>query len=198
MINENKNKIILASNSPRRKEILSALGVDFDVYVPKGKEIDIIGEKYSVDLVNECAKQKAMNAYEELKKETISDELKESIIISCDTVVVGDGIIIGKPKDKNDAFAILKSLSGKTHIVSSSICIAQNGDYNVANEITKVTFRNLLDKEILDYIDRCKPFDKAGSYGIQDEGFDFVESIDGSYENVMGFPVRMFEELLRI
>ena len=188
MISENKNKIILASNSPRRKEILKDLGIDFDTYVPKGKEINIIGKEYSVDLVNECAKQKAMNAYEELKN-------FNGTIISCDTVVVNDGIIIGKPKDKKDAFAILKSLSGKTHIVSSSICLAKNGEYKVANETTKVTFRELSDREIIDYVDRCEPFDKAGSYGIQDEGFDFVDNIDGSYENVMGFPVKTFEKL---
>ena len=181
---------------------MSALGIDFDVLVPKGEEIDIIGKKYSVDFVNACAKQKAKNAYEELNKlnyiEKKENDLSDVVIISCDTVVVNDGIIIGKPKDKKDAYETLKSLSGKTHIVSSSICIVERDKYNVANEITEVKFRNLTDKEIADYIERCKPFDKAGSYGIQDEGFDFVENIVGSYENVMGFPVKTFEKLIKI
>lgn len=191
-----KNKrIILASNSPRRKEILEKEGIVFDVYVPKGVEYDIVGKPYSKDLVNECAKRKAENAYNEIKKK---DNIDELIIVTCDTVVVKDNIIIGKPKDRNEAQDILKSLSGKEHIVSSSICIMTDDRWLVDNEETKVCFRELSEEDISSYIDRCRPFDKAGSYGIQDEGFDFVVKIDGNIDNVIGFPKEIFYKMLKM
>lgn len=180
-------KIILASASPRRREILEKNGIDFEVIVPRGAEKNIVGEKYSEELVNECAVAKAKSVV----ASTVSP-----IIVSCDTVVVNDGIIIGKPKDREDAVKILKSLSGKTHIVASSVCVMKGDDVKVAHEVTRVTFRELTEKEINDYIDRCNPLDKAGSYGIQDEKFDFAESIEGSMDNVVGFPIEVFKEMV--
>ncbi len=104
-------KIILASASPRRRDILKENGIDFEVVLPSGDEKNIVGEKYSEELVNECAIAKAKSVGAHFR----------SPIVSCDTVVVNDGIIIGKPKDREDAVRILKSLSGKTHIVASSV-----------------------------------------------------------------------------
>ena len=182
-------KIILASASPRRREILNKNGIDFEVVVPSGEEKNIVGEKYSEELVNECAIAKA---------KSVGASSTSPIIVSCDTVVVNDGIIIGKPKDREDAVNILKSLSGKTHIVASSVCVMKGDEVKVAHEITKVTFRELSDKEIEDYIDRCNPLDKAGSYGIQDEGFDFAIKVDGNIDNVIGFPMKAFKNIIKL
>lgn len=193
---DNKNlHIILASKSERRKEILKREGFDFEIYVPHTEEKDIIGEKYSEELVSECAREKAEAAYKELK-ETGFAELAHVIIVSCDTVVVNGGVIIGKPKDREDAKKILKSLSGSRHRVISAVCICKDGEYYVETDTTYVKFRNISDEEIENYIDERKPYDKAGSYGIQDEKFDFVESIDGSMDNVVGFPIEKFKEML--
>lgn len=186
---DKERKIILASNSPRRKEILEKEGFSFQVFVPKGEEYDIIGKKYSDELVEKCAEVKARNVYNALN----TDEL---MIVSCDTVVVNDGIILGKPKDKLDAFNTLKSLSGKKHRVVSAVCVIKSGIIKVANEKTEVTFRKLTSDDINNYIERCKPYDKAGGYGIQDENFDFVVHIDGNIDNVIGFPMKTFKSLL--
>lgn len=182
----NSEKIILASASPRRKEILEKNGIDFEVIVPSGDEKNIVGEKYSEELVNECAVTKA---------KSVGADIASPAIVSCDTVVVNDGIIIGKPKDREEAVKILKSLSGKMHIVASSVCVMKGNDVKVAHEVTKVTFRELTEKEINDYIDRCNPLDKAGSYGIQDEGFDFAVKVDGNIDNVIGFPMRAYNSI---
>lgn len=211
-------KIILASASPRRREILKENNIEFEVLIPTGEEKNIVGKNYSEELVNECAINKAKSAAETLGshsspiqkfvgadsenvgadtfRSTVRASYTSPIIVSCDTVVVNDGIIIGKPKDREDAVKILKSLSGKTHIVASSVCAMRDDDVKVAHEITKVTFRELSDKEIEEYIDRCKPYDKAGSYGIQDEGFDFAVKVEGNIDNVIGFPMKAFNSIV--
>ena len=221
-----KPHIILASKSERRKEILKREGIDFDIYVPNAGEKDIIGEKYSEELLNECAMAKARAAYEELSEGSHSSSIREgshsslvhttsivgasytsankglaqlahtTIIVSCDTVVVNDGVIIGKPKDRDDAIKILKSLSGMRHMVISTICICKNGKYETKSDTTYVTFKKISDEEIENYINERKPYDKAGSYGIQDEKFDFVESVEGSMDNVVGFPIEVFKEMI--
>ena len=204
-------KIILASASPRRREILKENGIDFEIIVPEGDEKNIVGEKYSEELVNECAIAKAKSVAETLGSQsspiqknvgadtirpTVGASYTSPIIVSCDTVVVNDGIIIGKPKDREDAIRILKSLSGKTHIVASSVCVKKDDDVKVAHEITKVTFREITEREIEEYIDRCNPLDKAGSYGIQDEGFDFAVKVEGNIDNVIGFPMKAFNSII--
>lgn len=226
----NKFHIILASKSERRKDILNREGFDFEIYVPHTEEKDIIGEKYSDELVAECAVAKAKVAYEELSRGSHNSPVRErtqdashivgtsctsanvgshssrrgglaeliptTIIVSCDTVVVNDGVIIGKPKDKDDAMRILKSLSGSKHRVISAVCICKGNKYHVKSDTTYVKFRKLSDEEIENYINERKPYDKAGSYGIQDEKFDFVESIEGSMDNVVGFPIEVFKEMI--
>lgn len=216
-----KFHIILASKSERRKDILKREGFDFEIYVPHTEEKDIIGEKYSEELALECARDKAEAAYKELCEGSQSSPVQSgsqsslahavgasyasakgitepsaTIIVSCDTVVVNDGIIIGKPKDRDDAKRILKLLSGKRHRVISAVCICKDGKYHLMSDTTYVKFRNLSDEEIENYIDERKPYDKAGSYGIQDEKFDFVESIEGSMDNVVGFPIEIFKEMI--
>lgn len=196
------NRIILASKSARRKELLQNEGYDFDIYVPAKEEKSIIGKKYSLELVENCAMDKAKNAYEELKEKYIEDcglsqiEKYNPLIISCDTVVVIDDLILGKPKDKADAIRILKSLSSKTHQVVSAVAVIKDGKETKACDVSRVTFKKLTDGEIEEYVERSRPYDKAGSYGIQDEGFSFVESLEGNIDNVIGFPMKVLKEIL--
>ncbi len=177
--------LILASNSPRRKDILKQAGYDFKI-IPSNYDEHISRLNFSRMLVENCAKNKALNITDKAQK--------EDIIISADTVVVLDNIILGKPKDKKEAFDMLKSLSNKTHFVATAICLIKDNKIITDTEITYVTFRNLSDDEIKNYIEKQTPLDKAGSYGIQDDNFDFVVSIDGEMDNVIGFPLKLFEK----
>lgn len=169
----------------------------FDVFVPNGEELDIIGKDFSEDLVNACVKRKAENAYNELSLEYNKNSKPfDAIIITCDTVVVNDNKIIGKPKDKIDAINTLKSLSNKKHFVASAVCVYKDGEYHIGQEKTYITFKDLSLKQIEEYVEKYKPFDKAGSYGIQDENFDFVKEIDGNIDNVIGLPLNTLKKLL--
>lgn len=187
----------MASGSPRRKEILEKNGYKIVVINSFGEK-NIVGEKFSKQLVEECAYSKAIASYKEF---TMKNNIDNVILIASDTVVVNNGIIYGKPKNKNEAIEMLRSLSGKIHTVVSavSIIVCNNGKekyYNDSEE-TKVYFRKFSDIEIEQYLEKNKPYDKAGSYGVQDEGFDFVEKIDGNIDNVIGFPMKTFEKMLK-
>ena len=182
-------QIILASNSPRRKEILSNAGYNLSI-IPSNYDEQINGLNYSDKLVENCAYQKALDVYNQTKA--------NEVIISADTVVVLDNIILGKPKDESEAFDILKSLSNKTHFVATSICLLKEEKFICATQKTYVTFKKLNDTEILNYIKTQKPLDKAGSYGIQDKGFSFAIKLDGDLNNVIGFPLTLFKEKLRL
>ena len=180
-------KIILSSNSPRRKELLAGLGVDFEVKVIKG-----VDESYPNDLPSDkvaeyIAREKAA-AYE-----VETDEL----VITADTVVVVGDDILGKPSDAEDAHRMLRKLSGRTHHVVTGVCMKTSKEEYSFSVATGVTFKTLSDNEIRYYVDKYKPFDKAGAYGIQEWiGYIGVTGLDGSYYNVMGFPVqRVYEEL---
>lgn len=188
-------KIILASKSERRKELMKKAGYDF-VIIPSSFELDINNKNYSDELLKKCVKGKLEDV-----KNKISDDDKELYIVAADTVVVLDNVIIGKPKDRNDAIKILKSLSGKTHFVATGVEVLYKND-NILQESfdiskTYVTFRNLDDKEILKYIDEKKPYDKAGSYGIQDEGFDFHIKVKGDMDNVIGLPMGIIKKYIK-
>ena len=125
-----------------------------------------------------------------LKAEALDNLTDNEIVITSDTIVWHENKALGKPKDYNDAFAILKSLSGKTHKVITSVCMKNAGNSDVFNETTKVTFNTLSDEEIKYYLDNYKPFDKAGAYGIQEWiGLVAIAKIEGSYANVVGLPV---------
>ncbi len=181
--------IILASNSPRRKELLSKLDVEFEVNV-----IDGISESYPSDLpameiAGYIAAEKA-DAY----KKIISGN---NLVITADTVVVVDGEVLGKPKDLDDAKRMLRRLSGKTHYVVTGVCLTTASSQRRFSVITDVVFKELTDDEINYYVEKYKPLDKAGAYGIQEWiGYIGVTSITGSFFNVMGLPVqRIYEEL---
>ena len=180
-------KLILASQSPRRKEILSKAGFVFDI-IPSLYDEKVNGKNYTKELIENCAFNKALDVQKRIGL--------NFAILSADTVVVLDNLILGKPKDVTDASNILNSLSNKTHFVATSICVLYQDKIIKDTEITKVTFRKLSDYDIKNYIETKKPFDKAGSYAIQDEGFDFVVNIDGCYDNVVGLPLKLVEKHL--
>jgi septum formation protein len=198
--------LILASNSPRRKELLAGLGIPYDVLVIKG-----IDESYPDDLpANEVAEyiaRKKAKAYVNDNKLSIvrsahrdacqSKNSQLSIILTADTIVVCDGEILGKPRDAEDACSMLRKLSGKTHQVYTGYCL-QKGEKTISGTVcSDVTFKELSDEEITHYVNEYKPFDKAGAYGIQEWiGYIGITGIRGSYYNVMGLPVqRIYEEL---
>lgn len=190
--NLDKYKIILASNSPRRKELLSGLGINYEV-----KTLPGIEETYPDTLKDEeiplyIAKEKA-DAYRDVMQ---PDEL----IITADTIVWLDGIVMGKPKDVEDARQMLRTLSGRTHQVITGVCLTTTAFQKSFSTVTDVTFAELSDTEIDYYIRTYKPMDKAGSYGIQEWiGFIGVQKISGSYFNVMGLPVqRLYTELKKL
>jgi septum formation protein len=174
-------KLILASGSPRRQQFFRDLELDFEIRLKEIEEIYPAGLK-AAEITNYLA---------ELKASAFASELKENeILITSDTIVWLNEKALGKPKDKQDAFEILKSLSNTTHEVITSVCFKTNSKTDLLHEITKVTFNKLSDDSILYYIDNFKPYDKAGAYGIQEWiGFIAVSKIEGSYANVMGLPV---------
>ncbi|MBK8946034.1 MAG: septum formation protein Maf [Ignavibacteriae bacterium] len=174
--------LYLASNSPRRKKMLHSLGISFHHISIEHEEVI---NKNHTPLINvkRLAKEKCEKALE---------KICEGIVISADTIVVLNNEIIGKPIDKNDAEKILIKLSGKTHIVYTgfAICDVKSKIIFTEYEKTKVTFYELSEKQIREYINSGSPMDKAGAYGIQDDfGTLFVKKINGCYNNVMGFPI---------
>lgn len=174
-------KIILASSSPRRMEILKNLKVEFDV-IPSSYE-EVIVDKQPQELVCYLAKNKAL----EVSSRVISD----NIILAADTMVFIDNMALGKPHTDRAAYDMLRSLSGRSHDVITGICLLKKSlsklysDY----EVTKVFFRELSDEEIWSYIKTGEPLDKAGAYGIQGLGGLFVKRIEGCYFNVVGLPI---------
>lgn len=187
--NLKKYRIILASNSPRRKELLGGLGIDYEVKVLPG-----IDESYPDSLKGEeipvyIASEKAA-AYRAVMQEN-------DLIITADTIVYLDGEVLGKPRDAADAARMLHLLSGKTHQVITGVCITTQAFQKSFAAVTEVTFDTLSEEEIDYYVSKYAPMDKAGSYGIQEWiGFIGVTGMKGSYFNVMGLPVqRLYREL---
>lgn len=179
-------KIILSSNSPRRKELLAGLGVDFEVRVLKG-----VDERYPDDIpLNEVP------LYIAIEKASAYTVAKEELVVTADTVVIVNNEILGKPKDRAEAYGMLRKISGKTHQVVTGVCLTTIDDQRSFTVTTDVEFKELSDNEIYYYIDKYRPFDKAGAYGIQEWiGYVGVLSLKGSYYNVMGLPVqRIYEE----
>jgi septum formation protein len=181
--------IILASKSPRRQELLQLMGLDFSIEL---KEVD---ESYPTDL---SAESIAIHIAE--KKAKAFEASPEQIIITADTIVAVDNEILGKPENEAEAFGMLKKLSGKMHTVYTGVCIKHKGKIHSFYDETEVFCRNLNDEEIAHYIKYYQPFDKAGSYGIQDWfGITAVEKINGSYTNVMGLPTeKLYKKLMEI
>ncbi len=174
-------KIILASGSPRRQQFFKDLDLDFEIRLKE------IAEVYPPNLREEDI----TDYLAVLKSDAFEGELKDrEILITSDTIVWHENKALGKPKDDQDAFAMLKSLSNKTHKVITSVCFKTKDKVEVISDTTQVTFKDLSDAQIQYYLDKYQPYDKAGSYGIQEWiGFVGVSKIDGSYANVMGLPV---------
>lgn len=181
-------KIILGSGSPRRKFFLEELGLNFEIRI---KEVE---EKYPDTLVG----SEITDYLSKLKAAPFLNELEDDdILITADTIVWLNNRAIGKPKNAADAKEMLAKLSGNVHEVISTIAVTTNKKATLLNETTSVKFKMLTDEEINYYVDEFKPFDKAGSYGIQEWiGYIGIERIEGSYFNVMGFPVQKFYELM--
>ena len=176
--------IILASNSPRRKELLKNAGVNFKV-IPSNchepENVDLTPEKYAEFL-------------SKLKAENVLSS-NDAVVIGADTIVVMGDKILGKPTDFDNAVSMLELLSGKTHKVITGYTVASKNKTITSHEVTFVTFNNLTNQQILNYLNEMQPFDKAGAYGIQD-GFDLVKQIDGCYDNVVGLPTNKILSVL--
>lgn len=180
------NRIILASASPRRRELLEKAGLSFEI---KAADID--------EHISPCATpEEAVQELALQKASAVASSEPDCIVIGSDTVVACDGNILGKPKDEADAARMLRSLSGKTHEVCTGVAIIKNKKIKVFCETTEVEFYDLSDKEINDYVKTGEPLDKAGAYGIQGKGCILVKSISGDYSNVVGLPVsKVYREL---
>lgn len=204
---EQSVKVILASGSPRRKEMFERAGISFSVIKSNAKEV--MTKIAPEEGVLELAKQKATAVKEQLSKRDFlwnleEDKNKEGVlIVGADTVVVSEGTILGKPEGEDDAFRILMSLSGKTHSVFTGVCgIFLNRDGKVVPERgvsfaeeTSVTMYSFMEEEARAYIRTGEPMDKAGAYGIQGLGGLLVKEIRGDYQNVVGFPLAAFFRL---
>lgn len=190
--NLEKYKVILASGSPRRRELMAGLGVNYEVRI-----LPDVDESYPDTLQGEeiplyIAKEKA-DAYIPMMQ---PDEL----IITVDTIVWLDGKVLGKPRDREDALQMLRTMSGRTHEVFTGVCITTTDWQRSFTAQTEVRFATLSEDEIIYYVDNFKPMDKAGAYGVQEWiGFIGVENISGSYYNIMGLPVqKLYRELLKV
>ncbi len=183
-------KIILASASPRRKELLAGLDLDFKVKVIKG-----VSESYPESLRAEEVPQ-----YISREKAAAYQVADDELLLTADTVVVVDNTILGKPHDADDARRMLRLISGRTHQVVTGVTLTTAKAQKTFGVTTDVTFRQLTDDEINYYISHYRPFDKAGAYGIQEWiGYIGVTSIHGSYYNVMGLPVqRIYQEIMKM
>jgi septum formation protein len=188
--NLKKYHVILASNSPRRRELLAGLGVDFEVRV-----MPDIDESYPPELpVMETAEYVAGKKAAAYREHLAEDEL----LITADTVVIAEDEVMGKPADDDDALRMLHKLSGKTHHVVTGVCLTTKERQRLFSVVTGVTFKTLTTEEMQYYVSHYHPLDKAGAYGIQEWiGFIGCTGLDGSYFNVMGLPVqRIYTELL--
>lgn len=205
---QNVNQLVLASQSPRRIDLLTKLGLEFEV-LPSDKEEIIPPGLSPEEVVLAIAEQKAEDVVSRLRKR-IESEAIPFLILAADTLVVFDGQLLGKPSDRADAIEMLEKLSGKTHIVHTGVVVfraekAPGGEKNggikksLINtvETSYVTFRPLLRSEIEAYVDTKEPMDKAGAYALQGIGAALVSKIDGSDSNVIGLPVARAVDLLR-
>lgn len=184
-------RIVLASNSPRRKELLAGLDLDFQVRVLKD-----VDESYPADLPTEQIAEYISHKKAEAYRETIAED---ELVITADTVVILGSQVLGKPHDADDACRMLRQLSGKTHQVITGVTMTTRLRQESFSVRTDVTFKQLSEDEIAYYVEHFQPFDKAGAYGIQEWiGYIGVTGLNGSYFNVMGLPVqRIYEGLKR-
>ncbi len=188
-VNLQKYRIVLGSASPRRKELLSGLDIDFDVEVIPGIDESYPEELTAHEIPLYIARKKA-EAY-------VAKMTDNELLITADTIVATEGHILGKPADREEAIGMLRRLSGRVHEVVTGVCIFTKEKNVSFSVVSKVSFAKIDDEDILYYVDKYRPYDKAGGYGIQEWiGYVGVEAIDGSFYNVMGLPVqRLYQEL---
>lgn len=186
-----QRRVVLASGSPRRRELLAGMGVDFIVDVPEDVDEEIEDCIAAMDVAPNLAERKA-EAYRQSRRIEAN-----TLVITADTVVISGNRVLGKPADEAEAREMLRELSGRTHQVVTGVCVADNMGTAVGSQITDVTFAQLSDDEINYYIERYRPMDKAGAYGIQEWiGCIGITRIVGDYYNVMGLPLRLLYEML--
>lgn len=181
--------IVLASTSPRRQELMENIGLVFDIFAPDFDE-NILNKSFSYELIENIAEKKG---------ESVAIKCNfPALVISADTVVIYNNIVLGKPKDFDDAFKMLKSLNGQTHKVVTSVCIidTEKNKKIIKSETSEVTFNQLTDEDLKNYIYDFQPYDKAGSYGIQELPEKFVREIKGEYDNIVGFPIKTVIKLM--
>lgn len=182
-----KNKYILASGSPRRKELLNLLNIDFTIKVSDICEDLKEGLSFE-DVVMDLAMQKALH---------IAKEYPNDYILGFDTLVIHQGKALGKPKDYQDGFDMLRSLSGNKHRVITGCAIVKGEDVDLFYDYADVTFNEMTDDEIHEYLKTDEPFDKAGAYGIQGYGARYISKVEGDYYSVMGMPLQKLYNKLR-
>ena len=179
-------KLILASNSPRRKMLLSQMGKDFVVVAPTFDE-KLESAEFEYKKIESLALNKARSVFE--------NGYENFVVVGADTVVVNEGKILGKPKNEKEAKQMLRALSGKTHFVVTSVAVVAPDFCEVLSDTTEVTFKNLSDDEIDFYVDNFKPLDKAGAYGIQELPEGFVVHVNGNFDNVIGLPCGVLKSI---
>lgn len=182
-------KFILASGSPRRRQLLSDINLDFGCIIPDDEK-NISKIHFSYPLIEEIAKEKVSSVYKKIKND-------EDIIIGADTVVVLDNIILTKPKDEADAILILKKLSNRTHFVVTSHVLQKGLKILVESVTSYVTFNDLSEKDIINYVQTKKPLDKAGAYGIQELPNNFVKEIKGDKNNIIGLSTDIILKMIK-
>ena len=185
--------IVLASASPRRKDILTELGITFTVVCA---DTDEYSTQTSPRLfTEELAAKKGMAVYQKLLRTYGAEEASSAIIISADTVVCCDGKILGKPRDNGDAERMIKAISGREHTVVSGIAITVNGRTKTASDVTSVCVDDIPDQKIKEYVSTGESLDKAGAYAIQGRFSAWIKSINGCYFNVVGLPINCLNKL---
>ena len=184
-------KVILASNSPRRRELLAGLNIDFTVDTRNNFEESFPEDMPHSEVPAAMSLGKSRGFWRELEE--------DEILITSDTMVLLDSLIMGKPHSREEASDMLRSLSGRTHEVITAVTVRDRYHCETVSDTTRVTFRELTDEEIDYYIDTCRPYDKAGAYGVQEWlGYAACTGIEGSFYNVMGFPVhKVYDELIK-
>ena len=187
----NSYNIVLASQSPRRRQLLSELGVEYSL-----ANLQDIDETYPQDIEVEKVPEYLSTHKASYYKNKLTDN---DVLITADTIVILKGNIIGKPKDFNEAVEILTQLSGNSHTVITGVCLTSKGKSSTFASKTEVYFKPLSENEIQFYLEKFEPFDKAGAYGIQDWiGYVAIEKIEGSFYNVMGLPTqKLYQELIK-
>lgn len=188
-------KIVLASSSPRRKDILKQMGFEFEI-IPSSYEEFLENSDFSYEKIEALAYNKAKAVLDEYILSPLTSH--SSLILSADTVVVHNEKILGKPKDKQEAFEMLSLLSGNRHSVVTSICVIESktNQKKILSTTSFVEFENLSAEKIEEYIEKFNPLDKAGSYGIQELPEGFVKNVEGSFENIIGLCSSAVNEIL--